>query len=214
MKKKLPELLIGAGILILFLTYGPVIFAEIGYKLKQIKNQRYGLNEAGGVVDSPFARLLSSKPILLTPVNKEFSLVIEKIGVNVPVVRDVIVTNEDAYINSLKNGLAHAATSPYPSTDPGNVYIFAHSSVNFWRLGKYATAFNLLRKLEPGDKVHVFYDDQDFVYEVFNKEVRKGWDTYPIKRKTIEPILTLQTCDPPGTTLNRMVVTARLLEVN
>jgi sortase (surface protein transpeptidase) len=47
-----------------------------------------------------------------------------------------------------------------------------------------------------------------------SKELLKGWDTFPLTRTTIEPILTLQTCDPPGTTLNRLVVTAKLLEVN
>jgi sortase A len=213
-KKYLPEILIGIGVLMLVLTYGPVIYAEVVYQIKQIKNQRYGLNENDGITDSPFARLISSRPILIEPVNTSFSLVIEKIGVNVPVVKNVPVTNEDTYIASLKYGIAHASTSPYPSIEPGNVYLFAHSSVNFWRLGKYAQVFNLLRKLEPGDRAHVFYDDKVYVYEVFDKQVYKGFNTYPIRRKTLEPILTLQTCDPPGTTINRMVVTAKLISVD
>ncbi|EKE00377.1 MAG: hypothetical protein ACD_22C00036G0004, partial [uncultured bacterium] len=33
-------------------------------------------------------------------------------------------------------------------------------------------------------------------------------------RPVIEPILTLQTCDPPGTTINRLIVTAKLEKVN
>ena len=52
------------------------------------------------------------------------------------------------------------------------------------------------------------------MYEVVNKEIVKGWNTNPLTRPTIEPILTLQTCDPPGTTINRYVVTAKLVEVN
>jgi NAD-dependent oxidoreductase involved in siderophore biosynthesis len=94
-KKYLPEILIGIGILMLVLTYGPVIYAEVVYQVKQLKNQRYGLNENEGITDSPFARLISSRPILIKPVNTTFSLVIEKIGVNVPVVKNVPVTNED-----------------------------------------------------------------------------------------------------------------------
>ena len=78
-----------------------------------------------------FARLLSSKPIRVKPVNTDFSIVIEKIGVNAPIVADVTVTNEDAYNNALKDGVAHALVSDYPSQEPGNVYLFAHSAINF-----------------------------------------------------------------------------------
>lgn len=201
------------------LAFGPLVKDEAWYVLKQFKDQVFIIStdtkasQNDNVSDSAFARLLSSKPIILDPVNKDFALVIEKIGVNVPVVADVSVTNEDAYIEALKNGVAHASSSPYPSKEPGNVYIFAHASVNFWRLGKYATVFNLLRKLEIGDRVHVFHEGSEYVYEVVNKETMKGWNTYPITRAVIEPTLTLQTCDPPGTTLNRLVVTSKLIEV-
>jgi len=123
------------------------------------------------------------------------------------------VSDEKAYKESLKTGIAHASTSDYPSREPGNVYLFAHSSLNFWELGKYAQAFNLLRKLEIGDKVHIFYESGDFEYRVINKEIFKGFNTYPLTRSVIEPLLTLQTCDPPGTTFNRLVITAKLESV-
>jgi len=71
----------------------------------------------------------------------------------------------------------------------------------------------LLRKLEPEDRIHVFFEGDTYVYEVMNKEVYPGWNTFPLSRSVIEPILTLQTCDPPGTTINRLVVTAKLKEV-
>lgn len=215
MKKFLPELLIFSGIAILLFSYGPILLDELNYRFKEFKKQVYSLDKDNQnlVPDSPFARLISTSPILMEPVNTDFSIVIEKIGVNAPVVRDVPVSNEDAYIEALKNGVAHASSAPYPSEEPGNVYLFAHSSINFWRLGKYAKVFNLLRKLEPGDNVNVFYEDKQYTYEVLNKEILKGFDTYPLTRTTLEPILTLQTCDPPGTTFNRLVVTAQLVDV-
>lgn len=209
--------LVGFGFLFLFLAFFPLLKDEVTYLVMNIKNQNFVLVDiftADKAEDSPFARLLSSKPIALIPVNKDFSIVIEKIGVNAPIIKDVPITDKDSYEEALKNGVAHAGLSQYPSEDIGNVYLFAHASVNFWELGKYATVFNLLRKLEFGDQIHVFYEGEDFVYEVVNKEVKPGWDTYPITRSTIEPILTLQTCDPPGTTLNRLVVTAKLIEQN
>jgi len=207
-----PNALIVAGLALFSVALIPYLRDEVWYFLKQQKGQEFILG-GSGQRDSVFARYLSARPILVEPVDSQFGLVIEKLGVNVPVVADVAVTDEAAYKESLKYGVAHASSSSYPSKDPGNVYLFAHSSLNFWELGKYAQVFNLLRKLEAGDTVHVFYERSDFEYRVVNKEVYKGFNTYALTRPVIEPLLTLQTCDPPGTTLNRLVVTAKLVGV-
>ena len=211
MVKLLANLLIALGIIFLILAYGPLVKDEAWYYLKNLKSQKYVINSDTAQKDSPFARFISTRPINIVPVNTEFSVVIEKIGVNAPIVADVPVIDEKAYTEALKSGVAHAAVSAYPSDKPGNTYLFAHSSINFWELGRYATTFNLLRKLDLGDRVHVFYKGKTYVYAVVNKEVLKGWNTYPLTRPVVEPILTIQTCDPPGTTLNRLVVTAKLI---
>lgn len=205
------SLLIVIGVFLVLAGFGPLIADEVWFKVKEIRNQKLIINAEDAQQDSPFARFLTNKPINLVPVNNDFSLVIERIGVNVPVIADVAVTSKDAYMEALKYGVAHASTSSYPSQYPGNVYIFAHSTVNFWELGRYAKAFNLLRKLGVGDRVHLIYQGTTYVYEVKNKEKYEGWNTYPITRPVIEPILTLQTCDPPGTTIDRLVVTAKLV---
>ena len=214
----LSKILTLVGLGLIFLSIGPFIQQEALYYLSKLKNQEFILSGGSdlpenSVSDSPFARLISTRPIELAPVNKDFALVIEKIGVNVPVVKDVSVTDTDAYMRALETGVAHAMISGYPSSQPGNVYIFAHASLNFWRLGKYATVFNLLRHLKEGDTIHVFYQEQDFVYKVIGVERHKGFDVYPLTRPVLEPLLTLQTCDPPGTTLNRLVVTSKLVEI-
>lgn len=211
---RLGNLLIVLGIGLLAVAYGPIIYDEAWYWLKTQKSQELSLGNEAGVEDSVFARLLTNKAINITPVDTNFGIVIEKLGVNAPIRADVRVTDENEYNKSLKEGVAHASVSDYPSEYPGNVYLFAHSAIDFWNLGKYAKVFNLLRKLEIGDKVHIFYTGTDYVYEVVNKEMYKGWNTYPLTRSTLEPVLTLQTCDPPGTTLNRLVITATLKEVN
>lgn len=203
------------------MSFGPLIIDEVWYYLKELKSQEYTVSTAIQTVvtgekpvkDSVFARFLSTRPISIEPVNRDFSIVIEKIGINAPIVADVAVTDKDAYKEALKQGVAHAFVSAKPSSEPGNVYLFAHASLNFWELGKYATTFNLVRKLDRGDRIHIFYKGKIFVYETVNKEVVEGWNIYPVTRPVIEPLLTLQTCDPPGTTLNRLVVTAKLIEV-
>jgi len=209
----LPNLLIALGILFLILSFGPLLVQEIWYSIREIKGQDYFLGENNNKEqESVFGKLLTSTPILIQPVNEDFSIVIEKIGVNAPIVADVSVVDEKAYREALKTGVAHAISSDYPTTSPSNVYLFAHASLNFWDLGKYATVFNLLRKLDYKDKVYIFYQGDRYTYEVVNKEVVKGWNTNSITRSVIEPILTLQTCDPPGTTINRFVVTAKLID--
>lgn len=214
--KTFSGLLIAAGFVLIGLSFGPVIIDEIWYKLKQIKDQSYKISHDASdeaVEDSVFARFLSTRPISIEPINKDFSIVIEKIGVNAPIVADVSVADEKAYLEALYGGVAHSITSKYPSENSGNTYLFAHASVDFWKMGKYSKVFNLLRKLEYGDRIHVFYKKKTYVYKVTNKEIYEGWDTYPISRSVVEPVLTLQTCDPPGTTRNRLVVTSTLIEV-
>jgi len=217
------KVFITLGLVLIIYSAGPFLQQEALFYISQIKNQQFFLKDSsrdgslsGGnqlVSDSPFARLISTKDIQLEAVDKNFGLVIERLGINVPVVKDVPVTNLDAYMSALEHGVAHAAVSKYPSQNPGNVYIFAHASLNFWRLGKYATVFNLLRHLKEGDAIHVFYEGQIFVYKVVSVERYKGFEVYPLTRPVLEPLLTLQTCDPPGTTINRLVVTAKLVEV-
>lgn len=220
-KKKLLSLsniLIFLGLLFLLLSFGPLIVQEAWYFVREIKGQEYFLNKKGSSKEdnkiSVFGELLTKDPIRIDPINRDFSLVIEKIGVNAPIIPDVSTVDEKQYKEALKSGVALAISSDYPTTVPSNVYLFAHASLNFWDLGKYSTVFNMLRKLNYKDKIHVFYQDRDFMYEVVNKEVVKGWNTNPITRSVIEPVLTLQTCDPPGTTINRFVVTAKLVSVN
>ncbi|HLD51326.1 hypothetical protein A3K34_00565 [candidate division WWE3 bacterium RIFOXYC1_FULL_40_10] len=213
----LPFLFILIGLTLLFLSLGPLIGSEILYYLGELTSRKYILDEnaahANDEEQSVFSNLLGNQITYVTPPNKDFSLVIERLNISAPVVKDVTVFDRDSYNEALKGGIAHSISSNYPSSDPGNVYLFAHASLNFWELGKYATVFNLLRKVRTEDLIHVFYKGDDYIYKVIDKEVYKGWDVRPLTRLYIEPILTLQTCDPPGTTLNRLVVTAKLMEI-
>lgn len=209
--KWIPNLLILGGLFVIAFPFLPVIRDEVWYFWKENIGKIVGKNVKNPwISDSPFGNLLYQYDVKSEPVNRSYSIVIDKLGINAPVVKDVPITDEKAYKDALKHGVAHSNTSAYPSQEAGNTYIFAHASVNFWELGKYATVFNLLRKLELNDTIDVYYEGTKYVYRVVNEEIYDGWNTYPIERSVIEPVLTLQTCDPPGTTLNRLVVTAVL----
>ena len=209
------NILITVGAIVLILDFLPVVVGEISYQMRQLRKVEYSVGSTDGKEASDlFSALLNGSEVLsIEPTNKDFAVVIEKIGVNAPVVKNVSVTDKQEYFKALDKGIAHAITSSTPDKG-GNTYLFAHSSINFWRIGKYANIFNLLRKLENTDKINVFYEGKRYEYSVIGTEIVAGFNTYPLTRQVLEPILTLQTCYPPGTTLNRLIVTAKLKKVH
>jgi LPXTG-site transpeptidase (sortase) family protein len=212
--KTVSKLLLIIGLAFVAITFVPYLAEEAWYRVMLLRNKKYVITATqSGKEQSIFGKIMSNADLNITPVNRDFSIVIEKIGLNAPVVMGVSVTDQNKYNEALKNGVAHALVSDLPSNEPGNVYLFAHTSFNFWSLGKYATAFNLLHNLSYGDDVNLFYHGKRYTYSVVNKEVMSGWNTYPLTRPVIEPLLTMQTCDPPGTTFNRLVVTAKLKKI-
>lgn len=209
--------LILTGIFFLVFSLGPTLNLEIWYKIKELRGLYFSLDakaqENQARRESPFSFLLSKyPPIKVEPVNRDNAIVIEKIGVNAPIVPDVDVSNRNEYLLALKSGVAQAKGSARPG-EVGNTYLFAHSALDFWNFGPYALVFTLLNRVEKGDRVVLFYHGQRYDYVIANKEIVKGFNTEPLQREYNEPVLTLQTCDPPGTALNRLIVTARLVKV-
>ncbi len=210
-------MILGAGIIIF--TYVPIIFDEINYDV--ITSQR----EVGVITSAPDKPLetnntniddedYSNISILPEePVDLGFSVLIPKIDVNAPVIPNVSVTIEKEYMNALRKGVAHAEGTALPG-QTGNIFLFAHSSLNFWQLGPYATVFNMTKKLEKGDVVILFYNGDAYEYIVYEMEVVPGWDTSPFDAEYERSVVTLITCDPPGTTLNGRVVKAKLVNTH
>lgn len=216
--RAISNFLIISGLAFFVFSFGPTIQMEVWYRVNQIRGISFSLDPAhssnpNSANSSPFGFLLSKyPPIKVEPANRDFAVVIEKIGVNAPIVSDVNVADRQAYLTALKNGVAEAAGSVHPG-EVGNVYLFAHSALDFWNFGPYALVFTLLKEVEKGDRVVIFYQGQRYDYVVFNKEIVPGFNTDPLYRTYNEPVLTLQTCDPPGTALNRLIVTAKLVKV-
>jgi LPXTG-site transpeptidase (sortase) family protein len=202
-------MILGLGIAIF--AYVPIIYSEIKYAFSSKDNvvpvQSEHISDSDSIApdDSDFENIA-----LLEPVNPEFSVVITKIDVNAPIIQDVTTVNQKEYMDALKRGVAHARGTALPG-EKGNMFLFAHSSLNFWQLGPYATVFNLLNKLEKGDLVTIFYEDRAYTYQVYEMEVVPGWNTEPFYEESDDATLTLVTCDPPGSTLNRRIVKARLI---
>lgn len=157
------------------------------------------------------ARAVSSTPIIIDPssgaVGPESKIIIPKINVEIPIDFDEPSINEDAIQRSLENGVVHYPTTPDPG-QIGNGVIFGHSANNILNKGKYKFAFVLLKQLENGDVFYIQKDGKRYAYKAFEKrvvaptEVSVLYPSYPDKPSTF----TLITCDPPGTSLNRLIV--------
>jgi len=115
-------------------------------------------------------------------------------------------------MEAMRHGVAHAKGTAKPD-EVGNIYLFAHSTLNFWEFGPYATVFTTLHQLVPGDKIILFYQGKRYDYRVDEKEIVPGFDLTPLNRESSRRVLTLQTCDPPGTTWRRLLIIAELVGV-
>jgi LPXTG-site transpeptidase (sortase) family protein len=194
------------GLIVFEFTYVPLIYSYINYQVNK-NNQN---KEIEVKVEEQKEESRNIEPVV--PVDENFTIIIPKIEVNAPVVEGVSTANAIEYSQALRNGVAHAKGTALPGQE-GNMFIFAHSSLNFWQLGKYATVFNLIKQLEPGDTVTFYYKNEPYLYSVIDKTTVPGWNTAPFEQEYTEPIATLITCDPPGTTLNRMVIRAKLVRM-
>jgi LPXTG-site transpeptidase (sortase) family protein len=195
--------LIILSLFFLSLGFWPYISAEIKYNLDQLRGQKYVVKG-----DSTVTASSGPAPVQITPINNDFAIVIPKIDVNANVTADVDPTSYNAYARALAKGAAHARGTVYPGQH-GNSYIFAHSSLNFWDIYRYNSVFTLLRKVEVSDLVAVFYKGKRYDYTVVSKKIVPPTDTSVLTAKADGNQLTLQTCDPPGLNLNRLVVIAK-----
>lgn len=142
-------------------------------------------------------------------VDSKFSIFIPKIEAKSVVFPNVDITNAQEYLSALEEGVAHAKATAFPGEDK-TVFLFAHSTDESpLNVSKYNAVFYLLRKLEQRDQIIVFYKNEKFVYEVTEKIVVDPKDVSWLNKDYGEERLILQTCDPPATTLRRLLVIAK-----
>lgn len=181
--KVVGNLLIVTSLLSLLYIYYPILKLELAYRLR----------------DS-----LPSKSIV--PVSSEFGIVIDKLGINEKVTPSVDPFDQSQYLPILAHSVAHAQGTSLPD-GPGNVYLFAHSSDNPFSITRYNTSFYLLHKLEVGDPIKIYYQGELHQYRVSGSTVVKPWQVQALTDME-SPGLTLQTCTPIGTSINRLLVFA------
>ncbi len=157
------------------------------------------------------SRNVSSTPIIIDPnasvsIGADTKIIIPKINVEIPVVYDEPSIDEKAVQQALERGVVHYATSPAPG-ELGNAVIVGHSSNNILNHGRYKFAFVLLSRLEAGDTFMLTKNGKRYVYRVYEKRLVKPEDVSVLGSVDKPATVSLITCDPPGTSINRLVVT-------
>lgn len=155
------------------------------------------------------SKQVSSTPIIIdsstTAVDPTPKVIIPKINVEIPVIYDEPSVEEGPIQKALERGVVHYSSTPNPG-EKGNVVIFGHSSNNILNKGKYKFAFVLLSKLESGDIFYLTKDGVRYGYKVYEKKIVKPTEVNVLSSTDKPATATLITCDPPGTSLNRLIV--------
>jgi len=157
-----------------------------------------------------FANILTGpKEQVLTPADTNFSIIIPAIGASAKIYPNIDPTNADTFLPILQKGVAHAKGTVFPGMK-GNIYLFAHSTDNFWDVGRYNAIFYLLKDLNKGDEIAIFFQGKRHNYIVTgSKIVDPSNVSYIVNaRNQNKEQLILQTCWPPGTTFQRLLVFA------
>lgn len=203
-------------------TFGPALYYEISFKVVQARGVHYTVSQTSQLPSvstqnqkislgtASFADVLAGpKEQILTPADSNFSILIPKIGASAVVFPNVDPSNQDSFLPILQKGVAHAAGTVFPGMN-GNIYLFAHSTDNFWDVGRYNAVFYLLKDLTKGDEVVIFYQNTRYNYVVTGSKVVDPSDvSYLINSQNqAKQQLILQTCWPPGTTWQRLLVFA------
>ncbi len=188
--------LIVLGIFLAIAIFWPIITTELSYqwqsKTTHVTTTKQQTND-------------------VQPIDQTFGIVIPKIKANAKVIPNVDPYDQTVYQQALTKGVAHAKGSVYPGRI-GNVFIFSHSSVDFYKALQYNSVFYLLDKLDTNDEIILYFNNEKYIYRVFEKQLIEPNTVFYLTEKTNNKLVTLMTCWPPGTTFKRLIVRGILQE--
>ena len=209
--------------MIAWVFYRPVL-EEIKYSYNSFMGKRYAVSEdaqvdqtanpqddrpTSGVSLSDILQRNRVQPLI--PADPQYSILIPKLGANAKIIPGINAANEREYLDALKLGVAQASGTGNPG-EGHHIYLFAHSTNTFSNVSRYNALFYLLYKLEPGDEINLYYQGVRHKYQVTGSTIVDPSEVSYLTSTTDFETVTLQTCWPPGTTLQRMLVFAEPVE--
>jgi LPXTG-site transpeptidase (sortase) family protein len=193
----------------------PQIRMESSYAMERLETsiKRLAIHENPLPKSAPviFQPLMDANGAIITPVNENFAIVIPKIGINAPVMANVDPAKPALYDSALLQGVAHASTSFLPDGN-GTVYLFSHSTSYEWFVKDLNAVFYLVKNLDRGDTIVLIYNRKRYTYKITDKKVVASKNTSYLYPAAGKRNLILQTCWPPGSTAERLLIFADLIE--
>ena len=150
------------------------------------------------------------------PASENPTLFIPKLSVKTPIIFNLENQTEAASQKALEGGVINFpvdGASAKPGQN-GNTVILGHSSSDLFNSGNYKFIFVQLNRLDLGDLFYIDYKNVRYSYEISDKEIIAPTDLSKLNLGSSSPYATLITCDPPGTTLNRLIVIGRQISPN
>lgn len=181
-------------LLFIFLQYNRLIIANVQAYVSP------GAFEPSNIIVDPSTELT---------VGPEPRLILPKINVDVPVVWNA-KPDHDSQMKAMEKGVAWFGI-PGANSKPGqigNTVLSGHSSNDWMDNGQYKFIFARLEQMKKDDTIYINYEGTRYTYVVTRTETVKPTDVQALIYETDKPMLTLITCTPLGTALNRFLVTA------
>lgn len=177
-------------------SFWPIASEEIKFRLGKSREPMSGFGE---LINKSMAQSYGLDPY--------FSLNIPKINSKANIIPNVDPGDFGEYSQALKQGVAQAKGTGFPGQGK-TIFLFSHSTDSPLNFNRYNAVFYLLRKLEVGDRIMVYFLDQTYTYQVTQKIITEVKDTSWLRDQGEGERLILQTCDPPGTSLRRLLIIA------
>lgn len=190
--------LIAFAIVGLIFSFWPIFRAEVNYRF-------FGKNASRSIETNVNIAETDAASLGLDPY---FSIYIPKIDAKADVIPNVDTGNPADYLAALKKGVAHAKGTNFPGQGK-LIYIFSHSTDSPLNFVRYNAVFYLLNQLQKGDVITIFFLNQEYDYQVTDEYITFPADVSWLKDEGNGEELILQTCDPPGTSLRRLLVIAK-----
>lgn len=211
------------GIALVFLAIGgiagpfiPQLRLEASYRLGQallaIQPSSYpAIAQLPKSVPVIFDPLVTPDGASIDPISEDFAIIVPKVGINAKVIENVDPGNTKGYLSALESGVAHASTSFLPNED-GTVYLFSHSTNYDWFAKDLNAIFYHLKNLDAGDTIVLIYKGIRYTYQITGKEVVSPRDISYLVPTVGKKSLILQTCWPPGSISQRLLIFADLVK--
>ena len=156
---------------------------------------------------------IDAESIIVSPtseasVTADPKLIIPKIAVDVPIVWDANASSQASLNAAMDKGVAWfniQGASAKPG-EKGNFVVSGHSANDWTDGGNYKFIFARLEKINEGDIVYVNYESKRYTYKITRTQVVKPTEVSALQIGADKPYITLITCTPLGTALNRLLV--------